>query len=162
MALYVKYPKTCRNKKQSDVILTPPDSSLSSSSGSLSSSNSERKTKHRTKVFRSNGYPTVITVPTRKKVRTKKLPSTLTSDSECAHLRNNNTSEEINRNALYSSCKSFYYFKSLKLAAWSEFVWEATWMSVSSRAKSHFFIRSKCRWSSIALLTKMLINFPVA
>lgn len=113
MALYVKYPKTCRNKKQSVVLLTPPDSSsLSSSSGSLSSSNSERKTsQHKKKLLYANGHPTIIAVPKRKKLRAKKLPTTFKSDDcECVRPKNNNSFDVTNLNALYSLCKSSSQF----------------------------------------------------
>lgn len=118
MALYVKHPKTCRNKKQSAAFLTPPDSSLSSSSGSLSSGNGgERKQHLKRKPLRFKGHTTLIAIPRRKKLKTKKSPVTLTttsgSDSDCAPRKNNNSLGETNRNeenSLYSSCKSFWLF----------------------------------------------------
>lgn len=116
MALYVKYPKTCRNKKLSAAFLTPPDSSLSSSSGSLSSGNSERKQHPKRKPIRYRGHTTtVIAVPKRKKFKTKKSSPSLNasgSDSDCLQQpqRNNNSLDEMNRNALYSMCKTFISF----------------------------------------------------
>ena len=113
MSLYVKYPKTCRNKKQSAAFLTPPDSSLSSSSGSLSSGNSERKHHPKKNSLRFKGHTTLIANnPRRKKLKTiKKLPMQSGSDSDSVHLRNNNMLNEANRNQdtnpLFSSCKSF-------------------------------------------------------
>jgi hypothetical protein len=110
MALHVKQPKACRNKKQSASLLTPPDSSLSSSSGSLSSFNSERKRLHKSKQLRFRGHTTlVVASPKRKKLRTKKSSSTTSgSDSDYGLLRNNNSPDEMNRNSLFSSCKSFF------------------------------------------------------
>lgn len=106
MALHdVKLPKACRNKKQSVALLTPPDSSLSSSSGSLSSSYGERKQHPKRKTLRYKSHATLIAIPRRKKLKTKKSSSG--SDSDCAAHRNNNALNELNRNALYSSCKSF-------------------------------------------------------
>lgn len=109
MALHVKYPKTCRNKKQSAALfLTPPDSSLSSSSGSLSSGNSERKQHPKRKPLRYKGHTTLLaTIPKRKKLKTKKSSSGSDSDCVPALRANNNSLDETNRNALYSSCKSF-------------------------------------------------------
>ena len=114
MALYIKYPKTCRNKKQSAAFLTPPDSSLSSSSGSLSSGNSELKQHPKQKTLRNKGHTTlIITVPKRKKFKTKKSSPSVTasgSDSDCLQQQrvNNNSLDEMNRNALYSMCKSLF------------------------------------------------------
>lgn len=110
MALYVKNPKTCRNKKHSAAFLTPPDSSLSSSSGSLSSStNSERKHHPKRKTLRYKGHTTLIaSIPRRKKQKTKKSSG---SDSDGpVPLRNNNSPDELNRNSLFSSCKSSFVF----------------------------------------------------
>lgn len=109
MPLQVKYQKTCRNKKQSAAFLTPPDSSLSSSSGSLSSgnSNSERKHNSKRKTLHFKGQSTLITsIPGRKKLKTKKSPPASGSDSDIVHLRNNNKPTELNRNSLFSLCKS--------------------------------------------------------
>lgn len=121
MALYVKYPKTCRNKKQSAAFLTPPDSPLSSSSGSLSSGNSghsERKQHPKRKPLRYKGHTTtLIAIPKQKKLKTKKSSPSMTasgSDSDCLQQhqqqqqRNNNSLDEMNRNALYSLCKIFF------------------------------------------------------
>lgn len=111
MALYVKYPKTCRNKKHSAAFLTPPDSSLSSSSGSLSSSTNsgERKQHPKRRPLRYKGHTTLIAavIPRRKKLKTKKSSGS-DSDVTLPH-KNNNSPDEINRNSLYSSCKSFVY-----------------------------------------------------
>lgn len=129
MALYVKYPKTCRNKKQSAAFLTPPDSSLSSSSGSLSSSNSERKQHPKRKPLRFKGHTTLIAVvtPRRKKLKTKKSSTINTSGSDsecCTRHKNNNLQDEMNRNSLYSLCKSFYYcLISIKTAWLKHRVW---------------------------------------
>lgn len=113
MALHIKHLKACRNKKQSAAFLTPPDSSLSSSSGSLSSGNSgERKQHPKRKPLRFKGHTTLIAIPRRKKLKTKKSPVTTTSsgsDSDCVPHKSNNSLGEINRiegNSLYSSCKS--------------------------------------------------------
>lgn len=114
MALNVKYPKTCRNKKQSAAFLTPPDSPLSSSSGSLSSGNSERKQHPKRKPLRYKGHTTLIAIPRRKKLKTKKSSSG--SDSDCIPHRNNNRLNELNRNSLYSSCKSFYCLYSIMMS----------------------------------------------
>lgn len=117
MAFYVKYPtKTCRNKKPSAEFLTPPDSSLSSSSGSLSSGNSERKQRSKRKSLRFKGHTTLlVNIPRWKKLKAKKSPVTSGSDSDSVHLRsNNNVTNEVNRNderySLFSSCKILYLF----------------------------------------------------
>lgn len=107
MPLQVKYPKTCRNKKQSAAFLTPPDSSLSSSSGSLSSGNSERKHNPKRKTLHFKGHSTLIaSIPGRKKLKTKKSLPASGSDSDNVLLRNNNKPTELDRNSLFSLCKS--------------------------------------------------------
>lgn len=123
MPLQVKYPKTCRNKKHSAALLTPPDS-LSSSSGSLSSGNSERKHNSKRKTLHFKGHSTLITsIPGRKKLKTKKSPSASGSDSENIHLRNNNKPTEMNRNSLFSSCKSMPYVIVCIQSAWVSLPW---------------------------------------
>lgn len=129
-SLYVKYPKICRNKKSS-VFTTPPVSSISSlssssSSGSLSSSrdgiksslaNSPKRKHHYHYSVRSHK---VSTMPKRKKLKLKKSKAssvtTTSSDSdtnkyhECRSFINNNAQDEINRNAVSSTCKTITLF----------------------------------------------------
>lgn len=107
-----KNSKDCRNKKQSVAFLTPPDSPLSSSSGSLSSGNSERKQHPKRKPLRYKGHTMLIAIPKRKKRKTKKSSSG--SDSDCNPYRFNYLMDEHNRTSLYSSCKSFYCLYSIK------------------------------------------------
>ncbi|KAL7031199.1 hypothetical protein ACKWTF_006932 [Chironomus riparius] len=125
-SLYVKYPKTCRTKK-SNVYLTPPVSSISSSlssssSGSLSNScdgikstlvitNSSKHKQHYHYSVRSHK----VTMPKRKKLKLKKAKTssassvTTSSDSEtnkfteCRSFINNNAQDEINRNDISST-----------------------------------------------------------
>lgn len=130
-SIYVRYPKTCRNKKSS-VCLTLPTSLTSSSTGSLSSNDgiksstqtvSQSKRKHHIYHHAHIRNPKVpSTLPKRKKLKLKKSsPSTsattTSSDSDTtanhklddcpafAINTNNNIQEEINRNCLYSTCK---------------------------------------------------------
>lgn len=121
-SLYVKYPKTCRNKKSS-VYMTPPTSLTSSSSGSLSSSDgikssssmSQSKHKHHLCIHQANirGQKVSIAFPKRKKLKLKKTPQqTYTSSdneiykaNECWPFINNNTQDEIDRNDAYTTCK---------------------------------------------------------
>ena len=129
-SLYVKYPKTCRTKK-SNVYLTPPVSSISSSlssssSGSLSNScdgikstlvitNSSKRKQH----YHYNVRSHKVTMPKRRKLKLKKSKTssasssvTTSSDSEtnkfteCRSFINNNAQDEINRNAISSTCKT--------------------------------------------------------
>lgn len=131
MSLYVKYPKTCRTKKSS-VYLTPPVSSISSSlssssAGSLSNScdgiksslvitNSSKRKQHYHYNVRSHK---VSTMPKRRKLKLKKSKTssassvtTTSSDSdtnkstECRSFINNNAQDELNRNAIPSTCKT--------------------------------------------------------
>ncbi|CAH1718973.1 unnamed protein product [Chironomus riparius] len=125
-SLYVKYPKTCRTKK-SNVYLTPPVSSISSSlssssSGSLSNScdgikstlvitNSSKHKQHYHYSVRSHK----VTMPKHKKLKLKKAKTssassvTTSSDSEtnkfteCRSFINNNAQDEINRNDISST-----------------------------------------------------------
>jgi hypothetical protein len=122
-SLYVKYPKTCRNKKSS-VYVTPPTSITSSSSGSLSSSDgikssssvSQSKRKHHLCIHQTHirGHKVSIALPKRKKLKLKKSPpsTSTSSDSEMYKVNecwpfiiNNNTQDEIDRNDVYSTCK---------------------------------------------------------
>ncbi|KAG5681504.1 hypothetical protein PVAND_010931 [Polypedilum vanderplanki] len=120
-SLYVKYPKTCRNKKSS-VYLTPPVSSISSSSsGSLSSAdgikpasliNSQKSSKRKQHYYPHHHHMRshkVSTMPKRRKLKLKKSSASssaaaTSSDSdtnklnECRSFINNNAQEEINRN----------------------------------------------------------------
>lgn len=112
MALFVKHPKTCRNKKQSAAFLTPPDSPLSSSSGSLSSGNSERKKPLKIKIPRNVGL--AIFAPKQKKFKAKKSSSPSVtasgSDSDCLQQhKSSNSLDEMIRNALYSLCKAYFF-----------------------------------------------------
>lgn len=164
MALYVKSPKTCRNKKHSAAFLTPPDSSLSSSSGSLSSStNSERKLHPKRKPLRYKGHTTLIAaaIPRRKKLKTKKSSGS-DSDAATQPRKNNNLPGEINRNSLYSSCKSFFLCCKFCVLIEKSRARDAVWghvnvAAISSRTKVAFFER-KCRWSSSRNLKKTLIT----
>lgn len=112
MDLFIKYSRTCRNKKQSaNACLTPPDSSLSSSSGSLSSSNCERKRYPKKKPLRYKGHTTLIAIPNRKKLKTKKSSYTVAnsgSDSDCLRQENIISLNKISEISIYSPCKSFY------------------------------------------------------
>lgn len=135
-SLYVKYPKTCRNKKSS-VYLTPPISSISSisSSGSLSSSDDNKASSSsssssgsqlskRKQNYYHQHYTRshkVLTLPKRKKLKFKKSPpstTTTSSDSdtnkfnECRPFINNNAQDEINRNSVSVSltCKTITLF----------------------------------------------------
>lgn len=129
-SLYVKYPKACRTKKSS-IYLTPPVSSISSSmssssSGSLSNScdgikstlvitNSSKRKQHYHYSVRSHK---VSTMPKRRKLKMKKSKTSTSSSvtassdsdtnkfSECRSFINNNAQDEINRNALSSTCKT--------------------------------------------------------
>ena len=121
-SLYVKYPKTCRNKKSS-VYVTPPTSIASSSSGSLSSSDgiksssvSQSKRKHHLCIHHTNirGHKVSIALPKRKKLKLKKSPpsTSTSSDSEIykecwPFIINNNIRDETDRNDVYTTCKAF-------------------------------------------------------
>lgn len=123
-SLYVKYPKTCRNKKSS-VYMTPPTSLTSSSSGSSidgiksssSSAVSQSTRKHHLCIHQTNSrnYKVSTALPKRKKLKLKKSPpSTSTSSdsetykaNECrSFIINNNTQDEIDRNDFYTTCKT--------------------------------------------------------
>lgn len=124
-SLYVKYPKTCRNKKPS-VYMTPPTSLTSSSTGSLSSSDGikssvcQSKRKHHLCIHQTHrSYKVSTAFPKRKKLKLKKSPpSTSTSSdsetynklSECRpFIINNNTQDEFDRNDIYSTCKAIKF-----------------------------------------------------
>lgn len=133
-SLYVKYPKTCRNKKSSVCLTLPAASLTSSSTGSLSSSDgiktastsptiAQSKRKHHIFYHHAhirNHIKASTTLPKRKKLKLKKSPPTSTtstsSDSDTTTQKlddcrafiinsNNNIQDEINRNCLYSTCK---------------------------------------------------------
>jgi hypothetical protein len=65
---------------------------------------------HKSRPVRFRGHTTlVVAAPRRKKLRTKKSPSTTSSsDSDYGAAKNNNSLNEMNRNSLFSSCKSFF------------------------------------------------------
>lgn len=111
MDLFVKYSRTCCEKKQSaNAYLTPPDSSLSSSSGSLSSITCERKRYPKKKPIRYKGHTTLIAIPNRKKSKTKKpsyMVASSGSDSDWLLQRNIISPNKTSEISIFSQCKSF-------------------------------------------------------
>lgn len=163
MALNVKFPKTCRNKKNNAEFLTPPDSSLSSSSGSLSSGiNSERKQQSKRKTQRYKGQTTfsVAAFSRRKKLKSKKSSG---SDSDGPlSLRNNNSPDELDRNSLFSSCKSFFLclfsFNEKNLACALRPRECRCFQSIKSRFNDHHLSKLKINFNRFFLLLSLIMQ----